>query len=213
MNRVRALTRLNRGLLEAYSRCTLDEVLGAWTLGLAFPGLDRLLALNVAKEVRKDALTIRCAAEAFAAGVPPSRKMRQQLFDATKAIDREFASRFGGLPIAIVYHYDEIAPLRTERIERLLDAAYRILNGWPPQRGVRAALQACYQRPELEQLLLDMLQLYALETRALSRSLRLPTLLAPARERLAQRLYGVMNEVAMRLASGLASAVYRRGRG
>lgn len=210
MNRARALTRLNRAVLEAYSRRTLDNVLSAWTFGLALPGLDRLLALNVDKEVRKDALTIGCACEAFIAGAPPSRKARQQLFDATKAIDLEFASRLGGLPIAVVYRYDEIAPLRTQRIERLLDAAYRILNAWPPQRGVRAAMQACYRRAEFEQLLLDMLQLYALETRALSRSLKLPALLVPVRESLAQRLYAVMNGVGSRLASELAGTVYRK---
>lgn len=217
MNRVHALTRLNRVVLEAFSRRTLDQVLGGWARGLAplrlaLPGLGRLLALNVAKEVRKDAFTIRCAAGAFAAEVPLAREVRKQLFDATKAIDLEFASRLRGLPIAVVYRYDEIAPLRTERIERLLDAAYRILNGWPPQRGVRAALQACYRRTELEQLLLDMLRLYALETRVLSRSLKLPALLASAQERFAQCLYGAMTDVAVHLASELTGTVYRRER-
>jgi hypothetical protein len=54
------------------------------------------------------------------------------------------------------------------------------------------------------------LQLYALETRILSRSVRLPALLAPLRERIAQSLQGIMNDMAKRLAAELVGVVYRR---
>ncbi|MBX9811054.1 MAG: hypothetical protein K2Y16_05515 [Burkholderiales bacterium] len=53
-------------------------------------------------------------------------------------------------------------------------------------------------------------RLYALETRILSRSVRLPALLAPVRERIAQSLHGIMNDTAKRLAAELAGVVYRR---
>jgi hypothetical protein len=58
-----------------------------------------------------------------------------------------------------------------------------------------------------------MLKLYALETNALSRSVRLPALLTPLRERLARGMYSVMNAAAMQLARDLSRVVYRRGAG
>jgi hypothetical protein len=56
------------------------------------------------------------------------------------------------------------------------------------------------------------LKLYALETSALSRSVRLPAVLTPLRERLARGLNNVMNAAAMQLASDLSRVVYRRAR-
>ncbi|HET7694783.1 MAG TPA: hypothetical protein VFK57_03685, partial [Vicinamibacterales bacterium] len=58
---------------------------------------------------------------------------------------------------------------------------------------------------ELEQRVSQMLQLYAQETQALSHSVRLPALLAPVRERLAQHLREEMVRVARTLARNVAT--------
>ena len=133
-----------------------------------------------------------------------------KLLEATKEIDQAFLAQVGSLPIRIVIPYAEIAPVRMERIERLFGAAYRILDAWRLERGVRAAVQASYPRAELERLLLDLLRLYAVETRVLSRSVHLPALLIPLREHVAQSLHGIMSDTAKRLAGELAGVVYRR---
>ena len=88
----------------------------------------------------------------------------------------------------------------------------RILDAWQSAGGVRAALRASYARAEFEPLLLELLRLYALETRALSRSVRLPALLVPMREHLAQSLNRIMNDAAHRLAREVTSTVFRSGR-
>jgi hypothetical protein len=54
-----------------------------------------------------------------------------------------------------------------------------------------------------------VLDLYAQETRALSRSVRLPAVLAPIRERAAKHLASVMSEAGTRLASELARGIYQ----
>ncbi|MEX0638515.1 MAG: hypothetical protein WD155_07245, partial [Burkholderiales bacterium] len=53
---------------------------------------------------------------------------------------------------------------------------------------------------EFERRLFELLQLYAEETHALSYAVRLPGLLAPLRERLAQHLREAMTEAARSLA-------------
>lgn len=210
MDRPGVLAVLNRKILEEYSRRTSDTLRHALPLRLALPHLEPVLARNVAKEVRKDALVIRHAGKAVAAGASPDHGALHSLLEETKEVDRAFLAQVGRLPIKIVIPYDEIAPVRIERIERLHRAACRILDVWRAKRGVRTAVQACYPRAELDQLLLDLLRLYALETRALSRSVRLPAPLTPVRERIAQSLYDVMNDTAQRLAGELAGVVYRR---
>lgn len=218
MNHVHAMAALNRKVLEVYSQRTTDKLRTAMPLRVALPSLESFLAMNVAKEVRKDALVINRVGENVAHGIQPSRETAGQLFDATKEIDREFLSRAGRFPIGIVIPYDEIAPLRTQRIDKLLTAAYRILdagrvvNGVRGVRGNRPAIRSVYSRAEFERLLQDLLRLYALETRALSRSLRLPALLVPLRERLAKSLYDIMNDTATRLAQELAGCVFRPDR-
>jgi hypothetical protein len=201
---------LNRRILEAYSRRTIDTLRAALPLRIALPHLEPVLARNVAKETQKDALVIRRAGAMLAAGREPDREALSGLLEATQDIDRAFLAQVGALPIRIVVPYHEIAPIRMQRIERLFAAAHRILDAWRMVRGLRAALQESYPRAELERLLGDLLRLYAVETRMLSRSVQLPGLLVPLRERIAQSLFETMSDVAKRLAGELSVAVFRK---
>jgi hypothetical protein len=136
----------------------------------------------------------------------------QRLLEATMRVDQAFLNRLGGFPVRIDIRYEEIAPLRAQRMECLLEAAYRTLSAWRAEGGLRLALQSIYPRQELERIVRELLRLYALETRVLSGSVRLPALLMLVGERAAQHLFGVMNEVGPRLAAEVADAVYRPGR-
>ena len=161
----------------------------ALPLRLALPALEPFLAENVAKEVRKDALVIRRAGEAPAPGTA------REILAAARAIDREFLERIDGFPVRIEIPYDRIEPLRLRRIELGLDTARRILDVWRHGRRLREA----FALGELEHRLFEMLQLYAEETQALSHAVRLPGLLAPLRERVAQRLREAMTRAARTL--------------
>jgi hypothetical protein len=210
MDRPGALAVLNRRILEAYSRRTIDTLRAALPLRIALPHLEPVLARNVAKETQKDALVIRRAGTTLAAGRQPDREALSGLLEATQDIDRAFLAQVGSLPIRIVVPYHEVAPVRMQRIERLFAAAHRILDAWRMGRGLRAAVQESYPRAELERLLGDLLCLYAQETRVLSGSVQLPLLLVPLRERIAQSLYEIMGDVARRLAGELSLAVFRK---
>ena len=212
MDRAHVLAALDRRILETFSRRTVDALRAALPVRLALPHAERFLELNVAKEAQKDALVIRCSAQALAEGSPPGRQTVERLLDETKKIDRTFLDRTGTFPIGIMIRYDEVAPVRAQRIERLLSTAYRVLDAWRTAHGIRMALRASYTRPELERELHEMLKLYALETNALNRSVRLPVLLTPLRDQLASGLHRVMNTAATQLASEVARFADRRGR-
>lgn len=211
MDRIQTLSRLNRAILVAYSRRTTAQLLGAASvLRLARPRLEHFLALNVAKEVHKDALAIARAGEAAAGGDPLGAAAREHLFEATRSIDQAFVAKLTGVPIGVVFRYEEIAPVRLQRIDRLLECTTRILDAWPRAAGARQAVQAAYQAHEFEALVRDVLHLYALETRALSMAMRMPLILSAARERLARGLYALMVDAGAGLSSDVARVVFAR---
>ncbi len=130
------------------------------------------------------------------AGEAPAPAVAREILAAAREIDREFLARIGSFPVRIEIPYDRIEPLRLRRIELGLDTARRILDAWRRGRRLREAFAA----GELEQRLFEMLQLYAEETQALSHSVRLPGILEPVRERVAQRLREAMTRAARTLA-------------
>ncbi len=196
---------MNRRLLGEFSRRTVDALRAALPLPGALPHLEHFLAANVAKEVRKDTQVIRRAAEAQAGD---AREILGELLQRAKDIDGDFLRRTMRFPIRIDIPYQEIDPLRMRRMERLFAAARKTLAGWPQGEGPRQALRAAFAREELERLLAEILGLYAQETLALSRGVRLPALLRPVRELAMRRLVGIMESSARRLAADAARTVH-----
>ncbi len=109
---------------------------------LALPAIEPMLAENVAKEIRKDALVIHRAAQCLASGSPPGAKEADGLLAAARDIDREFLDRAAGLPLRLNIPYERIEPLRRKRIQCGLDLAYRIFAAWQGGRRLRDALPA-----------------------------------------------------------------------
>lgn len=206
MDRPSALARLNGRVLAAYSQRTLTDLRKALPLRLALPHIEPVLELNLRKEMRKDALVIRRAA--VDAAVPPDPAVIRELFVETKRIDDDFVARAGTFRFRLVVPYAEVEPLRLARISRLMSATGRVLNAWHEKRRLRFALRAAYTEIELEASLRHILDLYARETRALTRSVRFPALLEPLRERMAQHLVDTMAREAGSLAREVAHGVF-----
>lgn len=208
MDRANALTRVNGRILAAYSVRTITALRDSLPLRLALPHLEPVLTLNLDKEIRKDTLVIRRAAAALTAGAPLDLADVQRLFAETQAIDQDFIARVNSFPVRVVIRYAEIEPLRTRRIECLAAVAYRTLAAWRENPSLRAALRATYSQLDFERVASEVFDLYAREVRALCRSVRLPTLLAPLRESFAQTLLDVMNGVGSRLVRDITHDVY-----
>jgi hypothetical protein len=205
VNRAAILSAANRHLLESYSRRTTAVLQAALPLPIALPWLERLLAENVAKEVRKNSLVIARADATVDAGEQPDEAMVEALLAAARDIDRNFLAGMGGVPLVIRIPYERIEPIRRRRIERLLDASIRILRAWQGRYRLRAVLDQTCPGVELERLLFDLLNLYAEETRVLGEAVRLPRLLVPLRQRVVGSLYRVMQDAAGQLAMETAA--------
>ena len=209
MKRARSLARLNGRILSIFSQRTTAALRAALPLRLALPHLEPVLALNITKEVRKDMLVILRARELAPEEPSDWNTVLPQLMQASKDIDRTFLARIGSFPVGVVIRYEEITPIRARRMKLLYDAALRILRTENSRQRLRGAMHATFSRDEFAQLLEQLFRLYADETRSLSRSVQLPRLLVPLREKIAQELFNVMIRVARPLASEIAAKAYR----
>jgi triosephosphate isomerase len=126
-----------------------------------------------------------------------------ELLRQAREIDREFLERLHRVPLLrLELRYAEIEPIRRRRMERLREAAARLLE--PPWRGMRRAVRAAYGEAEFAAFLREHLRLYAREVDALGGAVRPAVLVSLFRA----RLLAAMEEQAERLAQDAARLLY-----
>lgn len=208
MHQARLLAELNRQMLEAYSRRTTTALRSRLPLPMALPWLDKLLLINVEKEVRKDARIIAAAAHAAKTRQPTDEAMVAALLKTTQEIDRDFLANVRG-PLEIPIRYEAVNPVRTQRIRRLLAASERLCGVWSPRCKLRTALTETFPEAALERLLFELMVLYARETKVLGESVRMPALLSPLRRRVLAGLFETMEKTAQALSREAAGRIRR----
>jgi len=160
--------------------------------------------------VEKDQRVILQAASLQQSGTAPDSAHVTALLQQAREIDQSFVRKAAIFPVDIQIQYQDIEHYRQQRIELLLKTSYRILDQWQNLSSFRAAVNELYDKAEFRELLHKILSLYAMETRMLSRSVRIPHLLSLARDAVTQTISTVMQQEADTLASSLAHRVYRR---
>jgi len=204
------LCEMNRFMMHEFSRRTAAGLGDYKTFKVLLPPFQSFLDINVRKEVEKDRLVILRAAEAQAAERQLGPQDTERLLRKARDIDQAFVRDVSLLPISISIQYGDIEHVRRRRIEQLLEAVYRLLVVWNNVAGFRAAICALYDRREFQSFLHENLRLYSVEIRMLGNSVRVPRVLAFARDTLTQTVYSVTEKVAAELAGELAAKVFRR---
>ena len=210
MDKAGVLCAMDRAMMQAYSRRTVERLARHTLFGLALPAFQSFLDINVRKEIDKDRRVIAAAAAALQAGRAPDAADAEQLLHESRTIDQAFLQKAAPFPLAIDIRYQDIEPTRRQRIERLLAMSYRLLAHWQPTSRFRHAVAAAYTREQFRAALGEILHWYALETKSLNRSVRLPTFASLARDKLADTIYSEMEAVAGQLANELTGMAYRR---
>lgn len=209
MDKVSLLCAMDRYMLEEFSRRTTQGLKQHTLFRMMLGPLRSFLDINVNKEVEKDRQVILHAASLVQAGKYPTQQDIQHLLGLARNIDQAFLQQVMVLPIDLNIHYQDIEPIRQQRIQSLLHESHQLFRQWQTMTCLRNALAMMYDTPQFAKLLFDVLHLYSLETKLLSHSVRLPGLIAFARESLTQTLYLVMESVARQLSQELAGRLYR----
>jgi hypothetical protein len=201
---------MNRFMLQAFSQRTVEGLKNHTLFRLALPPFQSFLDINLGKEVEKDRAVIARAFELQQSATQPGPDHVSALLKEARKIDQTFLRKATVFPIDIQIQYQDIEPYRQQRIELLLQTSYRIFKRWQDVDSFRKAIYGLYNEKQFQELLHNLLGLYARETRMLSRSVHLPSLLSLARDRVTQTISDVMQQTAEVLARSLARTVYRR---
>jgi hypothetical protein len=208
MNRVDVLCDMSRFMMESFSQRTVDGLAQHTLFRLALPRFQSFLDINVGKEVEKDRRVITCAARLHETATTPGPEHVSMLLREARKVDEGFVRQAAVFPVDISIRYHEIEHYRQQRIEIMLVNSYRLLGKWAEKRSFRDAVGALYDEAGFQALLQKILQLYAAETRNLSSSIRLPSLLSVARDAMTQTITGVMEHETRSLSLALTQTVY-----
>jgi len=174
MDRVRILGDKNSDMMHEFSRRSLAEVHVGALLSLTLPVFSRYLDANVGKEVEKDRLIIREAAEAFFADRPACDLDLEDIFEKTKAVDKRFLDSLAIPSFSISIRYSDFADIRIQRIWRIARTVYAVLETWPDNASFGDAVRTAYNEYEFRHILGEILSLYSVETRMLGDAIRSP---------------------------------------
>jgi hypothetical protein len=210
VDKVRILCAMDGRMMQEFSARTIRRLEDHSLFKLLLPVFRSFLEINVRKEIEKDRLAIMRAAETQRAGGTPGPADVEALLQQAREIDQRFLREAAVFPVNIRIEYRDIESFRRRRVEMLLAAAHALFARWEVTPRFRAAVAARYTRAEFEAQLREIMQLYGAETRALSRSVRIPSIFNIARDSISDTVYSVMASVAADLAGELARKVYRR---
>lgn len=196
-------------MLEQFSQRTIQSLKQQTLFRLILGPLQRFLESNVNKEVEKDRQTILLAASLVRDEKYPTQQDVQRLLDLARDIDQAFLHEAVIFSGKVTIHYQEIEPIRQQRIQCLLNETHQLLRQWQTMSCLRNALAVLYEPEQYQKLVYDILHLYCLETKALSHAIRLPALLSFASESLTQTIYVAMEAEARQLSAELVGRLYR----
>jgi hypothetical protein len=210
VDKVNVLSAMNEFMMQEFSRRTVVGLKQYTLFNLLLPAFQSFLEINVSKEVEKDRLVISCAAAAQRAGRKPDDTDSKRLLQQAREIDRTFLQRASFFPISIDISYGEIEEFRRARFDQLLEASHGLLAQWEAVPRFRLAVAGLYTQEQFKDRLREILRLYGMETKMLSRSVKIPQALAIARDSLAETVYSVMEDAAEDLAREFANRTFRR---
>jgi hypothetical protein len=195
VDKVGILCEKDRVMMEEFSSRSLDRIRGNSLLLASLPFFSSYCAANVKKEVDKDRLIIEEAAQAFQAGKPVCDLDLEEIFEKTKAVDKQFIQSLRIPSFSLAVRYGDIADIRIQRIWRISRAVYELLREWPDTGSFADIVRKVYSGKEFKEIIMDILRLYNQETRMLSHSIRLIPPFNSAMSSVTETLFQAMESV------------------
>lgn len=207
MDKADILCEKDEALLREFSRRVVRRVTGR-AVPFRLPFLGDYIDANVMKEAEKDRIVIRRASEVFHAGRGASDTDRDALFEETKAVDRTFVQHLRIPVFSLTVRYEDFADIRKKRIRLLVDEVHNLLRKWNDAATLEETLRADCPLGRFKESLGEILHLYNLETRILSRSVRFLPPFHGVMAKFADVLFSTMEAESRDLVDDYADRIY-----
>jgi hypothetical protein len=209
MDKAAILCEKDKVMLQEFSRRVVKRVTGQAVPAFRIPFIGAYIDANVMKEVEKDRIIIRHAAEDFAAGKGADEVDSDALFEETKTVDRTFVKSLIVPSLSVTMKYEDFAGIRKTRIRLLANDVHHVLRGWDDASSFEERLRSVYTEEQFKEAVIEILHLYNLETRMLGRSTRFFPPFRTAMKVFADTLFDIMEAVSRDLAENYAMKIYR----
>jgi hypothetical protein len=207
MNELDVLDGKNREMVHEFSSRCIGRIEGHVPLKALLAPFHGFLEANVEKEADKDRLIIECAVAAYYNGTDLGAVSREELFEETKRIDAAFLKKVS-IPLLTDVRYQGIADIRNKRIDVWLGTVCDLMKNWKEHNSFSETVRKTYSPEQFRKIIIDILQLYRLETMMVAASIKLPFLAKIAKDRIETRLYAVMELVAEEIAGEYTEKIF-----
>ena len=207
MNELDVLDEKNREMVYEFSSRCIDRIEGHVPLKALLAPFHSFLEANVVKEADKDRLIIECAVAAHYDGTDLRAVSREELLEKTKRVDAGFLKKVS-LPFLSDVLYKDVADIRNKRIDVLFGTVCDLMKNWKGHHSFSETVRNTYSPQRFKGIIIDILQLYRLETMMVAASIKLPS---PARiviDLIEPKLYAIMGLVAEEIAGEYTEKIF-----
>ena len=197
----------NREMMHEFSSRCIGRIEGHVPLKALLAPFHRFLEANVEKEADKDRLIIECAVAAYYDGTDLGAVSREELFEETKRVDAAFLKKVS-IPLLTDVRYQDIADIRNKRIDVLFGTVCDLMKNWKEHHSFSETVRKTYSPEQFRKIIIDILQLYRLETMMVAASIKLPSPARKAKDLIEPKLYAIMELVAEEIAGEYTEKIF-----
>jgi len=207
MNELDVLDGKNREMVHEFSSRCIGRIEGHVPLKALLAPFHRFLEANVEKEADKDRLIIECAVAAHYDGTDLKAVSREELFEKTKHVDAAFLKKVS-FPLLPDVRYQDVADIRNKRIDVLFGTVCDLMKNWKAHHSFSETVRKTYSPERFRRIIIDILQLYRLETMMVAASIKLPFPARKVKDRIEPKLYAIMELVAEDIAGEYTEKIF-----
>jgi hypothetical protein len=211
MNKVDILCGTDREMMLEFSRLCVGQLNNHLPLKIFLSLFQHFLDANVLKEIEKDRLIIEHAAAAFERGNGKAVINADEVFEMTKKTDHEFIKKLSNPLISIKLRYDDFAEIRKRRIASFSGMVFNLLGNWNDGLSFTDVVKHTFGEESYRRVLSELLHLYNIETRLLSKSITFHGPAGKARDLFAEKLFAIMEKAAGDISMKYARRIYEEG--
>jgi hypothetical protein len=208
VDKVGELCSRDRHLLNKFSRLTVGRLDSIVPLRPLLQLFQKVMDINVIKEVEKDRLIIEHAAVLFQDGKEITPSYVDAIFEKTKVVDRVYIKKLSLPLITFKVHYEDFADIRKQRINRLSRAVCEVLKSWDEKDTFEDAVRSAFNTEQFGENMIRILHLYNLETMKLNRSIKLRLPLKIVLEPITKAVFNTMEEAAKESVADCVRKIY-----